>query len=196
MEFTTGGEALDLFVALPIDGYVLDIGSGDGAHAAHMRKSGLDVVTLDSHKAADINDAWPASVEETAGGIWCCHTLEHSRNPGAFLDACRLALKPGGWLAITVPPAKHNIVGGHVTLWNAGLLLYHLVLAGFDCRSAMVKAYDYNISVILRRQDTELPALACDNGDIERLSHLFPFSAGQGFDGDIDSYRWGTYGNG
>lgn len=189
-----GSEALELFCQLPVIGPVLDIGSGPGHHAAYMRQMGLEVVTLDSHWPADIPGVWPGDhcldiVQY--GGIWCCHVLEHSRNPGSFLDAIRLALRPGGWLAITVPPAKHNIAGGHLTLWNAGLLLYHLILAGFDCRDAMVKSYGYNISVIVKRVDvTTQPPLIHDAGDLESLCDLFPFNALQGFDGDIKQHNW------
>ena len=60
-------------------------------------------------------------------------------------------LKEGGVLAITVPPLKNEIVGGHLSLWNSGILLYQLVVAGFDCREAIVKKYGYNISVIVKK---------------------------------------------
>lgn len=192
-DFPRGGEALELFINLPVKGLVLDIGSGQGIHADIMRNSGLEVVTLDSHYPADIQSAWPyePELEKHFAGIWCCHVLEHSRNPGAFLECCFNSLRTGGWLAVTVPPAKHDIVGGHVSIWNAGLLLYHLILAGFDCRHAMVKSYGYNISIIVRKKAFELPDLAHDEGDIETLATYFPFKARHGFNGDIKELNWG-----
>jgi hypothetical protein len=116
--------------------------------------------------------------------------LEHQRNPGAFLDKVRRDLRPGGWLVVTVPPMKREIVGGHVTLWNAGLLLYQLILAGFDCREAAVRSYAYNVTVITRNRPVQLPWLAHDEGDIERLAEFFPNGAHQGFNGDIERLNW------
>ena len=105
-------------------------------------------------------------------------------------------LKEGGLLAITVPPRKQNIVGGHVSLWNTGTLLYHLILAGFDCSAASAACYGYNISVIVQKRTAALPALTSDKGDIELLAHLFPMplQARQGFDGDAYAVSWDTAG--
>ena len=104
---------------------------------------------------------------------------------------------PGGHISITVPPLKKQIVGGHVNLFNAGLLLYRMVLAGIDCSKAKVKAYDYDISVIVKK--TEAPELHrllrnelyYDNGDIEQLAPYLPTGCRhQGFDGDIRNINW------
>lgn len=122
--------------------------------------------------------------------IWCCHVLEHQRNVGAFLEKCFADLKDGGWLAVTVPPRKDEIVGGHLTLWNAGLLLYNLILAGFDCSGASVKTYGYNVSVIVRKRRANLPALKMDCGDIESLAEFFPMPVEQGFSGLIGGINW------
>lgn len=129
---------------------------------------------------------------EAFDGIWCAHVLEHQMNIGAFLENLRHDLRPGGVLAITVPPLKHEIVGGHVSLWNEGLLIYNLVLAGFDCRDAQVGVYGYNISVIVDRVDAKLPPLKHDRGDIEALAELFPHSLHvyQGFPGNFGSIGW------
>ena len=50
-----------------------------------------------------------------------------------FLGKIRNVVKEGGLVGIVVPPRKPFITDGHVSLWNAGLVVYHLVLAGFDC---------------------------------------------------------------
>ena len=106
------------------------------------------------------------------------------------MKKCFDDIDEGGIFAVTVPPLKHEIVGGHVTLWNAGLLLYQLILAGFDCSSASVKTYGYNISVIVRKKAATLPRLRMDFGDIEALSHYFPFPVANGFDGRILEVNW------
>ena len=91
---------------------------------------------------------------------------------------------------ISVPPLRHNIVGGHVSLWNAGLLLYNLILAGFDCSEASVKQYGYDISVVVQKKEAILPELNYDHGDIEVLAKFFPMKVKQGFHGQLDEINW------
>ena len=164
---------------------VLDIGSGKGEQAEVMRAAGKRVTTLDRDPIVD------ADICLTVGDdhldltgfpddvIWCCHALEHCRNVEKFLDdiwqfwcsnhTYSFDDHPG-ILAITVPPFR-QVVPGHVTAWNAGLLLYNLVLAGFDCSNAAVKTYGYNISVIVERSPhTEATA----HQPLTELAHFFP----------------------
>lgn len=159
-----------------------------------MREAGRSVTTISLAPCADfVGDfmKWP-SKQCDFDAVWACHVLEHQPNPGIFLQECRRRLKPGGLLFVTVPPMKHAIVGGHVTLWNAGLLLYQLILAGFDCSKARVGTYGYNISVIVPNDATDLPELAYDDGDIERLARFFPVPVVHGFDGEMPNIGWGT----
>ncbi len=130
---------------------VLDIGSGSGQHAYEFRKHGKEVTTIDLSEPADYVGDYMKVFVPYHDCIWASHVLEHQRDPGLFLEKCYRDLKDDGILAITVPPRKDAIVGGHVTLWNAGLLLYNLVLAGFDCSKASVKTYGYNVSVVVRK---------------------------------------------
>jgi len=129
---------------------------------------------------------------EAYDGLYCSHTLEHMRNVGFTLDKMYSELKPNGLLCIIVPPLKHNIVGGHLSLWNAGLLLYNLIRARFDCRRAAVKTYGYNVAVLVRKaradyKDTDLKE---DNGDIELLAPYFPLPVSQDFDVRIGECNW------
>lgn len=170
---------------------VLDIGSGNGVQAELFREQGRSVTTISLVEPADIvGDYLETTFPFRFQAIWASHVLEHQVNPGAFLAKVRDDLVEGGILAITVPPAKDMIVGGHVTLWNAGLLLYHLVLAGFDCSDAKVISDGYDISVVVHYTPADLPDLVNDAGDIERLAHLFPFPARQGFNGQINALNW------
>lgn len=127
---------------------------------------------------------------EPFDAIWCCHTLEHTRNPGLFLEKIRRDVKPGGVVAITVPPYRHEVAGGHIHLGNEFHLIYNMVLAGFNCAKARVGVYAYNISVIVQREDTDLPNLAMDEGDIARLARFFPWRIEQGMDGRLGSVSW------
>jgi len=173
---------------------VLDIGCGQGLHTQEFRRHAKTVTGLDASNhwgEPDILGDFCSTVfSEPFDLVWCSHTLEHQVNVQQFLLKIFSVLQPGGILAITVPPAKPYIVGGHVSIWNAGLLLYNLILAGFDCRNAMVRQYDYNISVIVRKAPAYLPPLKMDNGDIEALSQYFPFEAAQNFNGDIMELNW------
>lgn len=120
--------------------------------------------------------------------IWCSHILEHQVNVNLFLKKIHSLLKENGYLAIIVPPRKPFIVGGHVSLWNAGLLIYNLILAGFDCsEECYIKQYDYNIGIIVKKKTIkELPKdISMDKGGIELLSIYFPFDAKHDFNGDI-----------
>jgi SAM-dependent methyltransferase len=168
----------------------IDIGSGDGLHAARLRSAGVEVVTVSLREPADVIADYLDTNIGPVDLVWASHVLEHQPNPNLFLKKCFADLRDGGWLCVTVPPLKHEIVGGHVSLWNAGLLLYHLILAGFDCRDAMVKCYGYNISALVQKIPARLPALAMDFGDIEALSEFFPFPVANGFRGDFESANW------
>ena len=127
-------------------------------------------------------------ITEKYDAIWCCHILEHQLNVNSFLKKIHSLLNEGGYLAIIVPPRKPFIVGGHVTLWNAGLVLYNLVLSGFDCSHyCEIKQYDYNIGIIIKKKTIDkLPEnLSMDKGDIELLKKYFPIEVKHGFNGDI-----------
>jgi len=188
------GQALDVALERFEFQTVLDIGSGQGLHAARFRAAGKRVVTLDA------SDHWGRpdvlgrledfDAVERFDLIWASHVLEHQVNPGAFLAKARALIAPGGFFAITVPPAKDQIVGGHVTIWNEGLLVYNLILAGFDCANVSVKRYGYNITAMGRAVTADLPRLTQDCGDIELLARFFPWPVAQGFNGCAPAVNW------
>jgi SAM-dependent methyltransferase len=183
---------------------VLDIGSGAGLHSKAFVDAGKTVSAIDlgqsiyydrrgiNYDRVNIHhinfyEYYPTGYD----CVWASHILEHQVNPGIFLEKCFNLTRT--IFAITVPPLKHNIVGGHVSLWNAGLLLYNMILAGFDCSQASVKSYGYNISVIVRKQpvaQSDLNALHYDSGDVTRLQKYFPVPVSEGFDGQIPCLNW------
>jgi SAM-dependent methyltransferase len=188
---------------------VLDIGFGAGRHTNALLERGKTVVAVDWNPQAAFEPDTPdlrvisgdfneCAFDRTFDCIWCCHVLEHQLNPEGFLRKVFGVLREGGVLAITVPPLKHQIVGGHVSLWNAGLLLYRLVLTGFDCSQAHVLKYGYNVSVIVRKRTNELPTdLGFCGGDLRALRHLLPpglhvyeHDRDDPFDGDILRLNW------
>ena len=148
---------------------VLDIGCGYGRDKKIFEDNGKLVTAIDIQPkveniiVADYMD-WVSNKQYDC--IWCCHILEHQLNTNLFLKKVHSDLKENGIFAVTVPPMKPQIVGGHVTLWNAGLLLYNLVMANFDCSKPIIKSYGYNISVIIQKKTIELPKdLNYDCGD-------------------------------
>src|SRR4051812_37862219 len=152
-----GSEALEFLLRDYEFDSVVDVGCGTGEHAQRFVDAGKTVTTLSFEQYGAFTPSFVGDFFDFRAGqpfdlVWCSHMLEHQRNVGSFLERLIGLAKPGGLIAITVPPARHRIVGGHLTLWNAGLLLYNLVLAGLDCRHAKVLSYGYNISVIVRRR--------------------------------------------
>lgn len=200
-----GREALHVLVEHFSFDTVLDIGSGAGVHSQYFVDNGKSVTCIDI--ATPEGAGSKPSLRFIQGNylechfdrpfdcIWACHVLEHQPNPNLFLAKIHDDLAENGVLAITIPPLKHGVVGGHVTLWNAGILLYQLILAGFDCSEAAVLSSGYNISVVVRKKKAVLPQLTYDKGDIERLGPFFPFDAREGFDGRILRCRWPKHGD-
>lgn len=165
---------------------VLDIGSGVGQHSSIFTRKGKNVHTISLKPPAYyIGDYLTFKSPLKYDCIWASHVLEHQPNVNLFLTKCFNDLKDDGIFAVTVPPYKPNIVGGHLTLWNAGLLLYNLIIAGFDCSEAWVRTYGYNVSVILRKKRAVHQPLIMDCGDIEKIKHLFPMPVEQGFNGSV-----------
>jgi len=176
---------------------ILDIGSGNGKHSRLFARYGKRVFAVDIAESNDRNydhpniffvcsDFMKFDMSSPVDCVWVSHLLEHQPNINLFLKKCLALLKEGGHIAITVPPAKNQIVGGHLSIWNAGLVMYNLILAGTSCRHVRIKKYGYNISVIARYEPIILPSLHYDNGDIELLSDFFPKGFNfQGFNGDI-----------
>ena len=200
MTTVLGEEALEKVISEYFFNTVLDVGSGEGIHADYFERHHKKVTRIDfgnsfyfkKNKKQTIieGDYLDIEFKNQFDLIWACHVLEHQLNVNFFLKKLKSDLKADGILCITVPPPKHEIVGGHLSLWNAGLLMYHLILAGFNCRYARVKKYDYNISIILSNSDVELPNLDYDIGDIRKLKKFFPHDIKHGYNGDIVEHNW------
>ena len=189
-----GDEAARKLVKDYLFNTLLDIGSGPKSAAYSLFTDNDKTVTRQDinpdYQPDLLGDFNNLTTDKLYDCIWCSHVLEHQLNVNHFLTKIFHTLKDGGVLAITIPPLKEEIVGGHVTLWNAGLLLYNLILAGFDCKNAAVKSYGYNISVIVEKKTAILPNLNYDTGDINALNEFFPLGVFEGFDGNIQELNW------
>lgn len=171
-------EALDKFSdLLSFDSEILDIGSGEESHSNILRSRGFSVDTCDFHDKStykgNFNDL---KIEKKYDGIWSSHCLEHQLNVNFYLKKLISHCKEGGLICVTVPPLKHMIVGGHVNLWNPGLLLYNFIIAGIDCSDCKIKQYGYNISLIVKKKSITLPEITFSGKDLETLKNFFPKS--------------------
>ena len=188
--------------------YVLDVGGGVGLFAEyitqHIEDCHVAMVEYNEKTEWDQLDKTRITIikqnildldfDQEFDVVWASHVLEHMPNANHFLKLLKSALKPNGFLAITVPPLKHRIVGGHISLWNAGLLLYNLVLAGFDCSEAKILKYEGNISILLRKKEIELPLLKFGQDDLTTLQPYLPIKVDPQhfFEGDIEELNWNT----
>ena len=197
-----GGKAV-LKDYIPLDRKrYLNLGSGGPETAKHILAYGKTVIDIDFQRAHDFehhNYTWikydlnnGVPYKDDIDVIVANHVLEHIQNTGLFLSGCATALKDDGTLCIAVPPFKHNIVGGHVHVWNLGLLMYNLALNGFDVVSGRFKREGYNLIGIVKKMEKKLPDLQNDNGDIEKLVLLnyLPKSFYQAMNGDFNQYNW------
>ena len=79
----------------------------------------------------------------------------------------------------------------HLTNWNAGLLLYNLIINGVDCSDCSILSYGYNISIIVKNKKRGTVELTYDNGDIKKLMQYFPSCINsEPFDGRIEEWNW------
>lgn len=207
-EIMRGDKIIEKFLQLNFT-TVLDVGAGSLEHTNKFLNNNKivdicdfgsscyfnnrDTTLLDKVRNVYIGNFNDINFCDKYDAVWCSHILEHQTNVNLFLRKIKTMLKEGGYLGIIVPPRKPFIVGGHVSIWNAGLVLYNLVLAGFDCsEECYIKQYDYNIGVIIKYKSIdEMPDnLSMDKGDIELLSKYFPFDVKHNFNGDIMELNW------
>jgi len=167
---------------------VLDIGSGKGKHTELFRAAGKTVTPIDVRTTGQ---DYMSTVVEKHDCAWCCHVLEHQPNVNVFLKKMSDDVVDGGILAITVPPMKVEIVGGHLSAWNAGLLIYNLVMAGIDCRDIKIRSYGYNVSAIVRNTRFRLPDnLYSDKNELDVLKDYLPDCIQHNRTGVIKQLNW------
>ncbi len=148
---------------LPLSGepVVLDIGMGYGHHCrwfagkgcrttgitthltdalrSHAEENGYECLPMDMHHLDGIAD-------QSIDLVWSHHSLEHSYSPLLALREWYRVLKPGGYIAVTVPPHNGTVASGHFTMgWTVGQLLYLLAVAGFDVSDGYFIEEGYNV---------------------------------------------------
>lgn len=163
-----------LFKQTGADVTCIDFGTSVYAQKA-IKTDGINVINVDFLK-------WVP--EQKYQLVWASHILEHQRNLGIFIEKLIECCEDNGVICITVPFPHRNIWGGHLTLWQPGLLAYDIVMCGIDLSNAKM-LYGYReMSIIFKPQKVALPDITFDNGDVTKLEHLFPM----GFKENVDSW--------
>ena len=180
---------------------VMDIGCGDGHEADIFNLFVPDVITINhentGYPATFQGDYLDFAADYQVQAIWCSHVLEHVRNPGIFLDKIFADLAHGGVLCLTVPyhdfcsPPDVTILG-HCNRFNVATLVYHLVMAGFDCRSLRYCVYSGQISILLSKLRNDLPSGAAALG--HEVYQFFPpgLSVGSAMQAFAARINWDT----
>lgn len=176
---------------------LLDIGCGRGGSFASFVERGIKVTGIDILPEEIVvqringrpieyirEDFMCFSTQKRYDAVFSSHVIEHIPDTQAFLRKMFSLLVPNGAYCIIWPRPKSAIVGGHVHCFNIGLMLYNLVLLGINCQEVLMVESEYSLAVMGRHKTFEIPSLAHDNGDIERLADYFPCKAYQSFDGD------------
>lgn len=164
---------------------VLDVGCGKGHLWPELKGKDVTGVDIKPRKGkrkiqADFMEWDPP---KTFDAVMCSHVVEHMPDTARFLTRLLGCVPEDGPFCIIWPPYKPFIVGGHVHVFNFGLILYNLVRLGFDCQEAKLAKCAYSEAVMGRKKTFEVPKLRHDRGDIKTLAPWFPFPAVQGFDG-------------
>ncbi|MDO1583753.1 methyltransferase domain-containing protein [Rhizobium oryzicola] len=184
---------------------VLDFGAGWQRRCDMLLASGLSVSTivrpetpladLSAELIVHTGTVHSSVLPKTFDCIIAINVLQQERDPQRFLRRLHDLLPERSILGLTVPALRHPMLQGELSIWNAGLVLYHLVLAGFDCSNVHCLTQEDEISVILEKnaidpwgEDSPLPPL----GSLRRhLPQALDFVHEPAwFNGEIPELNW------
>lgn len=182
---------------------VLDFGPGTeerslalfrvGRMVTMLVAQGKEIERLPEEITVRRGDLQDTILPATFDCIIAAHMLHRQRDPQRFLRRLHELLPEYAILVLTVPALRYPMLHGELSIWSPGLVLYHLILAGFNCSSVKVLTQGEEISVIIEKdsiaaweEGKPLPPLsslrrylparvdfvlepACFNGDIPNL---------------------------
>ena len=175
---------------------VLDIGCGIGDFFYYLKQRNIDVsgygidmvdpkdvLRLDNftYDKLDFNRYTP---DRKFDLVFSSHAVEHNANTELFLRKMISSVKEGGIFCLIWPPPKPEIVGGHVHIFNMGLMVYNLIRIGVNCKNVEMLKSGYNLAILGYYKPFDLPTLTHNQFEIQLLEEFFPFPATQGFNGD------------
>jgi SAM-dependent methyltransferase len=171
---------------------ILDIGCGRGNMFRFLKGkeiTGIDVI--DKNKVAltpgakyiqdNISTYTP---DEKYDAVMCCHLIEHVPDTESFIKTFFSFIDEGSPWCIIWPPPKPQVVGGHVHVFNHGMMLYNIVRTGIDCSNVRLVKKEYSNGIMGVKKSFKLPQLIYVGGELELLAKWFPFKAKQNFDGN------------
>ena len=188
-------QVLDYLIANYKFDTAIDIGCGHGDFFKYLNEKGVQVkgtgidmmpedkITYKGFKyiKSNFNDYEPT---ENYDLIFSSHTIEHNPNTEEFLKNFFKFGKPGGLFCLVWPPPKPQIVGGHVHIFNLGIMMYNIIRTGVNCKNVKMIKVGYNLVIVGEYDFFDLPTLTYNRHEIEMLKDYFPFPAVQAFDGD------------
>lgn len=186
--------AMQKFIETSWEGVCLDLGYGDNVFKEVIEGSAPNrvVETITKRPSLESKSTYFGNFiyhdfGKQFDAVWCSHTFEHQLEPHKFLCKLRNVIKPGGVLALIVPAPRTTLASGHVHEYSIGLLVYSLILAGFNCQNACVNGNDIESSIVMRVVDANLkPPRSQDNEHLlEDLIEFFPNSAIKSFNNRI-----------
>lgn len=139
----------------PRTGRVLDVGCGTGNFLYYARSKGWHVRGIDFDKdaietgknvfkiegleVADLGEFKRRHSEEQFDLITFFDVIEHIDDHREFMEEVRTLLKPGGYIAMTMPYRKHaawlnpkDLPPRHLTMWDRMALRTFLLREGFE----------------------------------------------------------------
>lgn len=175
---------------------VLDIGCGVGDFFHYLKQKNVDVsgygidmidpqdvlrIENFTYEKIDFNMYTP---DRNFDLVFSSHSVEHNANTELFLRKMISCVKEDGIFCLIWPPPKPEIVGGHVHMFNMGLMLYNLIRIGVNCRNVEMLQSGYNLGILGYYKPFDLPKLTHNRFEIQLLKDFFPFPATQGFNGN------------
>lgn len=112
--------------------------------------------------------------------------IHRQRNLGSYLDRAYNLLSPKGVCIVLCPAYSNNIGSGNTnSLWNAGYIIYNLIMAGFDCKNSKVSTFESEIQLSASKTHRRATSFS-----IADCFDYFPFDAYQHFNGNIKELNW------
>jgi len=157
----------------PSSGDLLDVGCGTGNFLVAAREKGFRVsgTELDrsaatfAHEKLSLERIFPFSITEFVSQhpaekydvVTFFEVLEHQADPTAFLTALRSCLRPGGFIAFSVPNRERWLTGpdvfdyppNHFLRWNAAALANVLGKFGFEILSMQQQPVDLSYASVM-----------------------------------------------
>ncbi|WP_137128851.1 methyltransferase domain-containing protein [Rhizobium sp. FY34] len=184
---------------------VLDLGQPDLQRLALLAADGRQVTGVVTSAVASLptpnvtlRQHAPVDPETPFDCVIAIDLLQRQVDPQAFLRRAHGMLAEGGVLALSVPAMRYPLVTGDLSIWSGGLLLYHLVLSGFDCRNVKMLTQGEQIFLVLVKTSIEPAPLGVPLPLPEtmrvHLPHGLEFvetpDGGLAFDGDLPAIGW------